>query len=57
MKFWKNTKQLQNLYFALENMRFESMLVMRELLNPEQRQHLFDMMQPKSPEEFNYSQS
>ncbi|WP_427160815.1 hypothetical protein ACQFX9_04045 [Aliinostoc sp. HNIBRCY26] len=48
-------QQLQNLYLALDNMRFESMLIIREILKPEQRQHLFDMLQPNNPEEFNYS--
>lgn len=38
-------RQIQELYSSLENMRFENMLVMREILLPEQRQQLFKILQ------------
>ncbi|BCL34309.1 Spy/CpxP family protein refolding chaperone [Nostoc sp. MS1] len=36
--------QLQQLSNSIENMRFESMLVMRELLTPTQRQQVFEKL-------------
>jgi hypothetical protein len=43
LQLWQE-QQLQQLYNLLENIRFESTLVMRELLTPIQRQQLFEKL-------------